>query len=99
MHPSFDECFPRTFGEAAFAGNLIIAARYPGIELDFDENADGFVVPVNDVDGLIAGIEKYLSNPAEAERRRLHFMEKAGRLLSLDASVEKTYTLYKELLR
>lgn len=93
------EGFPRTIVEAVLKNNFLITARFRGVEYDFDDSLDGYAFNVDDLDGLILCIERYLNNPEEVKSRLSNFHNKCKDIFSLELMINKTFELYNELNR
>lgn len=63
--PSFyREGTPRTVLEAMAMGRPIITTDAPGCRETVDDGENGFLVPTQDVDALVAAMERFLKDPA-----------------------------------
>lgn len=64
--PSYREGMPRTLLEGMSMGKAIITTDVPGCRETVEDNKNGFVVPVKNVDALADAFEKFIQfNPSE----------------------------------
>lgn len=66
--PSYHEGTPKTVLEAMAMGRPIVTSDAPGCRETVINGHNGFLVPVRDVDGLVEGMLKIISNREMAER-------------------------------
>ena len=64
--PSYREGTPRSVLEAMAMGRAIITSDAPGCRETVNEGENGFLVPVKDVDALVASMEKFITDPSLA---------------------------------
>lgn len=76
--PSYREGTPRSVLEAMAIGRAVITSDAPGCRETVDEGRTGILVPVRDVDALVAAIETMIADPESV----VH-MGQAGRDLAL----------------
>jgi len=70
--PSYREGTPRTVLEAMAMGRPIITTNAPGCRETVEDGANGFLVPVQSVDGLVQAMQRFIDNPALAPRMGQH---------------------------
>lgn len=66
--PSYREGTPRTVLEAMAMGRPIITTDAPGCRETVIDGENGFLVPTHSVDDLVAAMQKFIDDPALAER-------------------------------
>ncbi|MBZ0297946.1 MAG: glycosyltransferase family 4 protein, partial [Anaerolineae bacterium] len=66
--PSYREGTPRTVLEAMAMGRPIITTDAPGCRETVRDGENGLLVPVRDVDALVAGMEYFIRNPQQIAR-------------------------------
>ena len=66
--PSYREGTPRTVLEAMAMGRPIITTDAPGCRETVIDGENGFLVPTQSVDDLVAAMQKFIDDPALAER-------------------------------
>jgi len=66
--PSYREGTPRTVLEAMATGRAIITTDAPGCRETVQDGVNGFLVPVRDVDALVAAMNKFLHDPELVEQ-------------------------------
>jgi glycosyltransferase involved in cell wall biosynthesis len=66
--PSYREGTPRTVLEAMAMGRPIITTDAPGCRETVIDGENGFLVPTQSVDPLVAAMQKFIDDPALAER-------------------------------
>jgi glycosyltransferase involved in cell wall biosynthesis len=64
--PSYHEGTPRTVLEAMAMGRPIITTDAPGCRETVVAGVNGFLVPVNSVDGLVSAMERFIAEPGLA---------------------------------
>ncbi len=66
--PSYHEGTPRTVLEAMAMGRAIITTNAPGCRETVVDGDNGFLVPVKSVSALVEAMERFIAEPALAER-------------------------------
>lgn len=66
--PSYREGTPRTVLEAMAMGRAVITTDAPGCRETVVDGDNGFLVPVQSVDILVAAMERFVADPALAQR-------------------------------
>lgn len=61
--PSYREGFPRTIQEAMAMGRPVITTDVPGCRETVVEGVNGYMVPAEDVEGLVNAMEKFIKIP------------------------------------
>jgi glycosyltransferase involved in cell wall biosynthesis len=63
--PSYHEGTPKTVLEAMASGRTIITTDAPGCRETVTDGVNGYLVPVRDVDAIVAAMEKIIADPAK----------------------------------
>ncbi len=63
--PSYREGTPRTVLEAMATGRAVITTDAPGCRETVVDGLTGFLVPIRDVDSIVAAMEKFIRNEAD----------------------------------
>ena len=95
--PSRVEGLPVTIMEAMLAGRAIVSTEVGSIREQITDGETGLIVPVEDPKALAAAISELLADPdrrAEMGRRN---REKAERMFTVEATVDRYVTLYDRL--
>jgi len=96
--PSLNEGMGRVLVEAMALGKPVVASDVGGIPDPVVDCKNGYLVPVGDVETLVAKIKELLDDPGKMEE-----MGKCGKKIAVDysanAMVQKIDQLYHELLR
>jgi glycosyltransferase involved in cell wall biosynthesis len=66
--PSYREGVPRSTQEAMAMGRAVITTDAPGCRETVDDGVNGFLVPVRDVNALVAAMLRFIENPDLIER-------------------------------
>ncbi len=66
--PSYREGTPRTVLEAMATGRAIITTDAPGCRETVEDGVNGFLVPIRDVEALVAAMEEFLLKPELIEK-------------------------------
>lgn len=95
----YGEGVPKTLIEAASSGRPIVTTNTPGCREIVKESVNGILVPIKDVDALVAAIRTLLESPELRVR-----MGHAGRQLvrekfSMDKVIGETLDVYGTLLK
>ena len=61
--PSYREGLPRSTQEAMAMGRAVITTDAPGCRETVDDGVNGFLVPVRDVNALVAAMLRFIENP------------------------------------
>lgn len=77
--PSYHEGTPKTVLEALASGRPAITTDAPGCRETVTDGVNGYLVPVKDVAGLVAAMERIISDPAKNAE-----MAKAARAIAED---------------
>ena len=75
--PSYHEGTPKTVLEAMACGRPTITTDAPGCRETVTDGLNGYLVPVKDVDAIVAAMEKIIADPAGTAQ-----MAKAARLIA-----------------
>ncbi len=75
--PSYHEGTPKTVLEAMACGRPTITTEAPGCRETVTDGVNGYLVPVKDVDAIVAAMEKIIADPAKTAE-----MAKAARLIA-----------------
>lgn len=63
--PSYHEGTPKTVLEAMASGRPTITTDAPGCRETVEDGVNGYLVPVKDVDAIVAAMEKIIADPAK----------------------------------
>ena len=97
--PSFyREGLPRVLIEAASSGLAIITTDTIGCRETVD-GTNGKLVPVHDVDGIVLAIKDYLINPEKLLEAQVHSRKMAIERFDTSIICEKTFEVFKSLMR
>lgn len=96
---AYGEGVPKVLIEAASCGRAIVTTNSPGCREIVEDEVNGILVPVKNVDALAAAIGRLLNSPETRER-----MGKAGRQMvkdrfSLGRVIDETLAVYGSLLK
>ena len=61
--PSYREGLPRSTQEAMAMGRAVITTDAPGCRETVDDGVNGFLVPVRDVNALVAAMLRFIEKP------------------------------------
>ncbi len=96
---SYGEGVPKSLIEAASVGLPIVTYDVPGCREIVRNRENGFLVPLNDIKGLVCAIEKLLKNAALRQKMGKKSREIVINEFSEEIVVKQTMDLYKNLLR
>jgi glycosyltransferase involved in cell wall biosynthesis len=68
VHVSLTEGLPQVLVEAQASGTPIVATDVGSVRAALDDGAAGVLVPPDDLDALVAGVERLLGDPVVRER-------------------------------
>lgn len=92
------EGFPNALLEAMASGLAVIATDFDGVRELVTSNETGMVVPRNDADAAVDAIQKYIDDPALAERFGSNAKKSIRSNFATQLMVENTIKLYQKLL-
>jgi glycosyltransferase involved in cell wall biosynthesis len=98
LYPSRHEGLGSTILDAFEFGLPVVATRVGGIPEILDDAENGFLVEVNDIEGIVSALEKLISDPDLARRIQANNREKAH-AYSADAMSEKYVNIYRCILK
>lgn len=93
--PSYREGLPKSLIEAAAIGRPIVTTDAVGCRECVMDGVNGYLVPIKDIDGLAAAMEKLLLNPELRKQMGIESRIIAEREFSIEHVVEKTLALYE----
>lgn len=96
--PSYREGLPKGLIEAAACGLPLVATDVPGCREVVSDGIDGLLVPVRDSSALAAAIARLQDDPALASRLGAAARQKALHEFDERIVIERTLSVYKELL-
>lgn len=96
--PSYREGLPKSLIEACAVGLPIITTDAPGCRECVIPDFNGIMVPVQSVDPLADAIEHLCKNPSERERMGINSRELAEKEFSIERVIEKTFSIYKQMI-
>lgn len=97
--PSFyREGLPRVLIEAASSGLAIITTDTVGCRETVD-GKNGKLLPIHDIEGMILVIKNYLINPEELKKAQIHSRKIAIEKFDTSIICEKTFEVFKSLMR
>jgi len=97
--PSYREGLPKALIEAAAIGRAIITTDVPGCREVVSDNENGFLVPAKNSLALADKIEILIKDPKLRSSMGKKSREKAEKEFSIEDVVDKTLSIYSELLR
>ena len=77
MLPSYHEGTPKTVLEAMASGRPVITTDAPGCRETVTDGVNGYLVPVRDVDAIVAAMETIIADPAKTAE-----MAKTARIIA-----------------
>lgn len=95
---SRNEGFGLTLLEAMAAGTAVVASRAGAAEVAIEDNVTGRLVPPGDVDALVAALEPWLRDPAEAAAFGARAHARAVAHFGLDREAAEIDAVYARLL-
>jgi len=95
---SIKEGFPNSLLEAMAMGKPIVATAIGGIPEIIQHGANGLLVQSADIEGLAAAIKTIIDNPLMAQRIGRAARDFIEKNYSIDATVRKWETLYRQIL-
>jgi len=97
--PSYREGLPRVLIEAAAAGRPIVTTDVPGCREIVRDGHNGLLVPARDGGSLAGALERLLGDRALRQRMGVAGRHMAEAEFSIEMVIDRTLTLYDELLR
>ena len=95
--PSFYEGVPTVLLEAAACARAIVASDIPGNRIVVEDQVTGLIVPVNDAEALVVGIEKLLLAPELRSAMGAAGRERIIRSFTTQRINHETFAVYKKL--
>jgi glycosyltransferase involved in cell wall biosynthesis len=95
--PSRVEGLPVTIMEAMLAGRAIVSTDVGSIREQITDGETGLIVPVEDPKALAEAISELLADPERRAEMGRRNREKAERMFTVDATVERYVQLYDRL--
>lgn len=96
--PSYREGLPKSLIEACAIGRPIITTNTPGCRECIINEFNGLMVPVKNVQSLAEAILRLFNHTEERLKMGLNSRKMAEKYFSIDSVVEKTFSIYDELL-
>ncbi len=96
--PSYEEGLGLTLIEAMFCGAPVVGTRSGGISDVIADGETGALVPPGDTKALAQALERVLTDPAYARRLARAGQAYVRRHYDPDASVNKTFSIYQQVL-
>lgn len=96
--PSYREGLPKTLLEAAACGRAMIASDIAGCREVVRDNVTGIIVPVRDVEHLVAAMIRMGTEHEFRQRCGEAARKKAEALFSVDDVIRDTFLVYDELV-
>jgi glycosyltransferase involved in cell wall biosynthesis len=96
--PSYREGLPKVLLEAAACGRPMIATDVPGCREIVEQGVTGLLVPPRESEPLAATIAALLADPERRDRMGRAARALAEREFGLDAVIDRTLAVYRELL-
>jgi len=97
--PSLWEGLPNAALEAMAAGRAVVATRVDGTPEAVADNTTGLLVPPRDPRALADAITHLLTHPDLRSRMGAAGRERVAELFSMDAMVQRTEAVYRQLIR
>jgi glycosyltransferase involved in cell wall biosynthesis len=97
--PSYREGLPKGLVEAGACGLALVATDVPGCREVVTDGVDGLLVPAHDSKALAAAIARLHDNPVLAARLGVAAREKALREFDERIVIERTLSVYEELMQ
>ncbi len=91
------EAFSLALLEAMACGLPIVAARLPGIAEAVEEGASGFLLPVDDADGMSAAVQTILSDRELAKRMGAHARRRVEQNFTRAQMMDKLMQVYQSV--
>jgi glycosyltransferase involved in cell wall biosynthesis len=95
--PSVDEPFGRVLIEAMACGKAVVAFKSGGVPEIVDEGVTGILVPPRDFRGMAEKMIYLLQNRKVLDQLGRNGRIRAEKLFSIEANVEKTEKIYRQL--
>ena len=95
---SRNEGFGLTLIEAMGAGAALVASRAGAAELVVEDGVTGVLVPIGDVDALVAALEPLMRDPAAANAMGARARQRVVEKFSLDAEAAAIAGVYRTLV-
>src|SRR5262249_53440097 len=96
--PSANEGTPVSAIESLAAARPVVATRVGGTPDVVEDGADGFLVPVGDVEAIAGGLERPARAPELRRRLGEHGRERVAPRYRVERLVDDVDSLYRELL-
>jgi glycosyltransferase involved in cell wall biosynthesis len=97
IHTADYEGYPNVLMEAMASGKPIVTTDCGDASFLVEDNVNGFIVPVGDVQGLAKGAIKLIENEDLCKRMGEQGREKAEETFSLDSFVNKVLNIYNQV--
>lgn len=97
--PSYREGMPKSLLEAAAAGCAVVTTDVTGCREAIVNGHTGDLVPVRDAVALSHALLALIRDQERRVKYGMNGQERARELFSIDAVVEKTFTIYREILK
>jgi len=95
---SSHEGFPNAVIESMAAGLPVVSTSVGDVPEIIEENLDGYIVPVNDVDGMVKNVTTLIENPVKRSKMGKLARDKIQRNYSIEKMVNSTDSIIQELL-
>jgi glycosyltransferase involved in cell wall biosynthesis len=96
--PSYREGMPKSLLEAAASGCAVVTTDAIGCREAVASGVTGDLVPVADAQALTLTLKRLMDDDARRKRYGIAGRQRAIELFSIDAVVNRTFTLYEHLL-
>lgn len=96
--PSYREGMPKSLLESAAAGCAVVTTDVPGCREAVVDGQTGVLVPVCDRDALFAAVLDLINDPVRRVRYGQNGQIRAMRSFSVESVIEKTVSIYLEIL-
>lgn len=95
--PSYREGLPKSLIEAAASGRPIVTTNVPGCREVVEEGVQGLCVPPRDANALADALAKLIADPTLRARMGEAARKRAEMEFGLDAVIDQTLALYREV--
>jgi glycosyltransferase involved in cell wall biosynthesis len=97
--PSYREGLPKSLLEAAAAGCAVVTTDVPGCREAVVDGQTGDIVPPRDIEALAGALVRLMQDGGMRQRYAVQGEEYAARSFGIDAVVNSTMEIYRDLLR